>query len=299
MYICYIDESGTPEVPGTTFHFVLAGLSIPIDSWRACDREISQVLGRYGLENEELHTAWMARKYLEQSRIPGFEAMDWAARRSAVDRARTAHLLALQRNQNSNAYKQAKKNYAHSRGYTHLTFDERVEAIKAVADTIASWANARLFAECIDKTHFDPNRTQRTIGEQAFEQVISRFQQYLSAVSPTREPSLSTLALLVHDNNQNVAKKHTDLMRQFHTNGTLWTTVDNIIETPLFVDSSLTRMVQLADLCAYALRRYVENAEVELFRRVFARADRAKGKTVGIRHFAGLTCQCEICVAHR
>jgi hypothetical protein len=300
MYLCYIDESGTPEVPGTTSHFVLAGLSIPIGSWRTCDREISQVLGRYGLENEELHTAWLARKYLEQSRIPGFETMDWAARRSAVDRARTAHLLTLQRKQNPSAYKQAKKNYAHSKAYTHLTFDERIAAIKAVADTIATWGHARLFAECIDKTHFDQNRTQRTIGEQAFEQVISRFQQYLTAVSTQLgAPSTDALALLVHDNNQNVAKKHTDLMRQFHTNGTLWTTVDNIIETPLFVDSSLTRMVQLADLCAYALRRYVENGETDLFRRVFVRADRAKGKTVGIRHFAGLTCQCEICVAHR
>jgi hypothetical protein len=27
--------------------------------------------------------------------------------------------------------------------------------------------------------------------------------------------------------------------------------IDNIIETPLFVDSRLTRMVQIADLCSY------------------------------------------------
>lgn len=297
MYLCYIDESGTPEVPGTTSHFVLAGLSLPVDQWRTCDREISQVLGRYGLENEEIHTGWMTRKYLEQSRIAGFESMDWASRRSAVERARAGHLLELQKKQSHNAYKQAKKNYTHSRAYTHLTVDERISALRAVADTIGSWGNARLFAECIDKVHFDPNRAQRSIGEQAFEQVISRFQQYLSFIAGNA--GAQTLALLVHDNNQNVAKKHTDLMRQFHANGTLWTTVDNIIETPLFVDSSLTRMVQMADLCAYALRRYVENGETDLFHRVFTRADRAKGKTVGVRHFAGLTCQCEICVAHR
>ncbi len=298
MYICYIDESGTPEVPGTTSHFILAGLSIPIESWRACDREISQVLGRYGLEDEELHTAWLTRKYLEQVRIPDFESLDWAARRSAVERARATHLLMLQRKQNSSAYRQAKKNYTHSKAYVHLTLDERLSAIRAVADALGSWSNARLFAECIDKTHFDPNRNPRTIGEQAFEQVISRFQQYLSALSLAGATPQSTLALLVHDNNQSVAKKHTDLMRQFHKSGTLWTTVDNIIETPLFVDSSLTRMVQLADLCAYALRRYVENGDTDLFHRVFARADRAKGKTVGVRHFAGLSCQCEICLAH-
>jgi hypothetical protein len=89
-------------------------------------------------------------------------------------------------------------------------------------------------------------------------------------------------------------------MRQFHRSGTLWTTIDNIIETPLFVDSSLTRLVQLADLCAVALRRYCENNNhVDLLRRIFPRADRFGGRTVGVRHFAGLTCRCEICQSHR
>ena len=84
MYLCYIDESGTPEIPGNTSHFVLAGLSIPISYWRNADREVSQVLGAYGLENEELHTAWLLRKYLDQTKIPNFEQLDWASRRSAV-----------------------------------------------------------------------------------------------------------------------------------------------------------------------------------------------------------------------
>ncbi len=71
--------------------------------------------------------------------------------------------------------------------------------------------------------------------------------------------------LLVHDNNASVAKKHTELMRHFHQQGTLWRQIDGIIETPLFVDSRLTRMVQIADLCAYSLRRFVENGEMNLF----------------------------------
>ena len=61
------------------------------------------------------------------------------------------------------------------------------------------------------------------------------------------------------------------MMRSFHAAGTLWTRVECIIETPMFVDSKLTRMVQIADLCAYALRRYLENGETGLFRPIFAR----------------------------
>jgi hypothetical protein len=47
MYLCYIDESGTPEIPGNTSHFILAGLSIPIWHWRSADRGITMILRRY------------------------------------------------------------------------------------------------------------------------------------------------------------------------------------------------------------------------------------------------------------
>ena len=159
-----------------------------------------------------------------------------------------------------------RKNFDRTKAYIHLTHTERMSAIRDVADLVGSWGYARLFAECIDKTHFDPMRTKLSVDEQAFEQVVSRFQQYLSDAATTVAADLTTLirdyGVLIHDNNKLIAKKHTQLMRQFHKSGTLWTTIDNIIETPLFVDSSLTRMVQMADLCAVALRRYCENGEV-------------------------------------
>ena len=105
--------------------------------------------------------------------------------------------------------------------------------------------------------------------------------------------------LLIHDNNLTVAKKHTMLMKDFHRNGTLWGRIKNIIETPFFVDSQLTGMVQIADLCAYILRRYLENNEDALFDLIFQRADRRGQTTVGIRHFTNLFCQCKICGSHK
>jgi hypothetical protein len=93
MYVCYIDESGTSAIPGNTSHFILAGISIPIRHWRELDRNISTLLKQYGLEGEEFHTAWLLRKYLEQSKIPNFEKMDRTARRAAVERERNIILL--------------------------------------------------------------------------------------------------------------------------------------------------------------------------------------------------------------
>jgi len=297
MYICYVDESGTSEIPGNTSHFILSGISIPIWHWRTSDGDVAAVLARYGLAGKEFHTAWILRNYLEQSRIPDFESMDWAARRSAVEHKRNAHLLDLQKTCQRKAYRQAKKNFAHTAPYVHLTRDERRLLVREVADRVASWGYARLFAECIDKLHFDPTRTNRTADEQAFEQVVSRFERFLAN---TEDPSgQGNYGILVHDNNETIARKHTQLMRDFHRSGTLWTGVSRIIETPLFVNSSLTSMVQIADLCAYALRRYLENSEVDLFRTVFTRADRFQGRAVGVRHFTGTGCICEICQAHR
>lgn len=293
MYVCYIDESGTPDVPGNTSHFVLAGLAIPIKQWKTIDESISNILDRYGLGDAEFHTAWILRKYPEQLRVPDFSKLSRVDRRAAVERERIVELLRLQRLRNSSSYKQTKKTYAHTVGYIHLTYSERVALVEEVADFIGSLDRARLFAEAIDKTHFKPSTSPRSIDEQAFEQVVSRFEQYM-----VKAAGDGNFGLLVHDNNETVAKKHTKLMRQFHANGTLWTKISRIIDTPLFVNSSLTSMVQMADLCAYALRRYFENGEANLFRKVFKRADRVMGTVVGIRHFAGLQCQCDVCKSH-
>jgi Protein of unknown function (DUF3800) len=295
MYICYVDESGTSEIPGTTSHFVLAGLSIPIWHWRTSDRAVTAIMARFGLDGKELHTAWLLRPYLEQSRIPDFEHMDWDTRRATVERERNRYLLSLQQGRRTKTYRTAKKTFAHSREYTHLTLGERRQLVQEVADIVSNWGYARLFAECVDKAHFDPTRTARTVAEQAFEQVVSRFEQYLESITDGDK----IYGLLVHDNNETVDRKHTELMREFHRRGTLWTNVSHIIETPLFVNSDLTSMVQVADLCSYALRRYIENKETDLFKRIFQRADRKYGFTVGVRHFTDPSYSCEICQTHR
>jgi hypothetical protein len=169
--------------------------------------------------------------------------------------------------------------------------------VEEIARTVGDWGFARLFAECIDKIHFDPSKAKQSLDEQAFEQVVSRFEQFLRLTNVGQDTK--TYGLLIHDNNETVAKKHTDLMKTFHKVGTLWTEIQNIIETPLFVDSGLTSMIQIADLCAYSLRRYLENGETRLFDLIFKRADRKDSIVVGVRHFTDYSCSCKICSAHR
>jgi hypothetical protein len=297
MILCYIDESGTSEVPGNTSHFVLAGLSLPIWHWRACEDEINAIKRRYSLQTAEIHAGWLIRKYLEQNKISGFDVLSHIDRRSEVEKLRRAELLRLQRSSNRKLFQQTKKNFERTNAYVHLTFAERMSFVEDVARAIGGWGFARLFAECVDKIYFDPRKASQSIDEQAFEQLVSRFERFLSN---TRLPEVTrNYGLMIHDNNSTIARRYTQLMRRFHSVGTLWTRIENIIETPLFVNSELTSMVQIADVCAYALRRYLENQEEILFDHVFKRADKNFNLVVGVRHFTDSSCTCKICSAHR
>jgi hypothetical protein len=266
MLLCYIDESGTPETTGNTSHYVLAGLAIPVYRWKEAELDINKIKQKYGLEHKEIHTAWLLRKYIEQSKIPGFESLSIDKRIYEVQKYRKAELLRLQR-ANHKSYKQTKKNYRETEGYIHLSFDNRKTLITELAQTVSRWNYARLFAECIDKVKYDPCRSNNSISEQAFEQITTRFDICLQNYSRKRKEK--EYGLLIHDNNETVAKKHTELMKTFHEKGTFWKDISNIIETPLFVNSNLTSMIQIADLCAYAIRRYLENNEIDLFNYVF------------------------------
>ncbi len=296
MYICYIDESGTSNIPGNTSHFVLAGVSIPVQYWKSCDNDIEYVKKKYRLIDKEIHVAWILRTYPEQNKIANFEKLSYDDRTFQIRAFRTAELLRLQRS-NSKQYLQTKKNYRLTEDYAHLTLNERKNLIIDIAKKLSTWGFARLFAECIDKIQFNSVHTTKSVDEQSFEQVISRFEQYLQ-VSGSKCPG-DNFGLLIHDNNPTVAKKHTLLMKKFHKDGTRWVHLKNIIETPLFVDSELTSMVQMADLCAYALRRYLENKEEVLFDLVFSRAERKGSVAVGVRHFTNKSCTCKICNEHR
>jgi len=203
---------------------------------------------------------------------------------------RKKELYRLQNNK-LKIYHRIKKIYKKTEPYIHLTHDELKSVIIKFSEIISKWGFARLFAECIDKTHFDPYLTAQSVEEQAFEQVVSRFEHYLQNVSFKQKG----MGLLIHDNNPTLSKRLTDLMVVFHNKGTFWTKIKSIIETPLFVDSQLTCMVQAADLCSYSLRRYFEKGEDELFKNIFERADRKGNRMVGIRNFTDENCQCMIC----
>ena len=285
MFFCYLDESGSPSLNDPTSHFVLLGLAIPAETWKSKDTQVTLVKGKYALQDAEIHTGWMARDFREQRTIPGFEGLDWSQRRKAVLGIRA---LNLARPRDNKQQASLLKDYKKTEQYIHLTREERKACLLELAELVRSWKDARIFCEARDKIHAPSSK----LFDIAFEQIVTRFDRCLAHFDRN--------GLLVQDNNVTVADKLTDTMRRYHSEGTLWSQVSHIVETPMFVDSRLTSMVQIADLCAYATRRFFENNERDLFGPIYRAFDRYRGTLVGLRHFTGpsFRCKCTVCRAH-
>jgi hypothetical protein len=215
-----------------------------------------------------------------------------------VERERLAFLVKKASRPGEKSVREDRKNFRKTEAYIHLTLAERREALRQIAEKVGSWTDCHIFGECSDKTTFGGKLPRTPPFEEAFTQVVTRFHRFLESL-PTPENGF-----FVQDQNDTVAKRLTELMRLFHHRGTRWGDLPLLVETPLFVDSSLTSMVQVADVCAYATRRFCENGETELFDLIHPRINRAGGRLVGMRHYTnrdevyGKKCGCRICAQH-
>ena len=221
-----------------------------------------------------------------------------AERRLAVQKARDEFLIRKAALNGPKSVEEDRKNFRKTAGYVHLSLPERRELLRQIAEAIGRWEDCRLFAECTDKRTFGGVPPRIPPFEEAFTQVVTRFHRFLEDLVPQEH------GLLVQDHNETMAGRLTVLMRVFHERGTRWTELPLIVETPLFVDSRLTSMVQVADLCAYATRRFCENGETAFFDHIYPRFQRAGKRLVGVRHYTnrdqpyGRRCTCRICVEH-
>ena len=296
MKLFYLDESGNPELSGSSDSYVLVAVGIPIERWTACDKAINQLKASYNMPDAEIHTAWMLRSYREQQEIEGFGEMSYEERRQAVIRVREQKVQSYKDNKSSQALKSLKKIYKNTEAYIHLTYAERERFIFDLVARIKSWTFARIFAEIIDKKDYHPPKPELTPETQAFERIVTRIEKYLSHISGEQKE----YGLLIHDECESVTFSHVCNMKRYHRRGTFKSSIQHIIETPLFVSSNHTNMVQIADCCAYALRRYYDASDAALYLPIKSRADKIGSDIVGINHYtANQHCECDMCKAKR
>jgi hypothetical protein len=175
-----------------------------------------------------------------------------------------------------------------------LSKDEARGAIRAVLQVLAnSYDTARAFACALHKRSF-PGRDPM---ELAFEELCSRFDRYLSRLrnAGDRQRGLIILDESAHETTLQA------MARQFRRLGTTWGVLRNLADTPLFIDSRASRIVQLADHVAYAVFRRYEHGDTQYFDLIASRFDSADGVVHGLVHrqSADPRCMCLACVTRR
>ena len=149
---------------------------------------------------------------------------------------------------------------------------------------------ARLFGAAIHKAAPLP----RNPMEYAFEQLCSRFDQFLGRLHRSGD---SQQGLIILDDSAYETPLQ-NLTTNFRNEGHSWGRLRNIAEVPLFVDSKATRLIQFADLVAYALRRYYELNDSRYFDLISHRFDTDGEKVHGLMHHVppNHSCDCPSCL---
>ncbi len=137
---------------------------------------------------------------------------------------------------------------------------DRIQAIKDALGIIRKHypRDVRIFAAVLKKQNF----AGQDVIEEAFTQVCSRFDHYLMRMyRNTQKPERG---LILFDKSSTEARIQT-LARDFKYSGHQYGKTRNYAEVPVFLDSKASRLIQLADLVAYAIYRNVEFQDSQFF----------------------------------
>ncbi|MCF0070150.1 DUF3800 domain-containing protein [Dyadobacter sp. CY261] len=150
---------------------------------------------------------------------------------------------------------------------------QRIDAVRDALTVLAkSHPSNRIFACVVNKAKVFP----KDPVEIAFEQIASRFDHYLGRLHKVNDPQRGLI--IVDKSTYEVALQ--GLATNFRTLGHRWGVLRNLSEVPLFLDSRASRIIQLADLIAYAIFRYYERGDEQFYSIIRNRFDSDEG----IRH---------------
>lgn len=165
----------------------------------------------------------------------------------------------------------------------------RIDAYREVLRVIADRRTVRLFGAAIRR---DACGLEDPI-EFAFEVLTSRFDHMLARMYRANNTQRGLIILDESTYETSLQARALNFRRQGHR----WGKPRNFVEVPLFVDSRASRMIQAADLIAYALRRAYERNELEYLDILKPRFDAVGGIVYGLHHQVPQEerCNCHSC----
>lgn len=176
---------------------------------------------------------------------------------------------------------------------------QRVEYMQqALNILVRASQSVRAFGVAVDKGAREPADPV----EYAFEEIFNRFNLYLSRRFQSRggRDEDKQKGLIVMDESH-YEQPLQALARNFRIRGTRWGNLRNMAEVPLFVDSRASRLIQLADLVAYAMWRRYEYQDGRFFDPITPRFDRDGGVLHDLVHYKSPSdeCFCPACMSRQ
>ena len=130
----------------------------------------------------------------------------------------------------------------------------------------------------------------------AFEELCNRFDLYLTRLY--KEQNEQRGLIILDDSRYEARLKQ--LLATYRTVGTRFGTVHNIPESPVFTESSTTRMLQLADFCSWAVFRRYERGDTSHLDTIINKFDNSEGIIHGLVHLTtNRLCTCTYCLTRK
>lgn len=171
---------------------------------------------------------------------------------------------------------------------------DRIEIIKKVLHVLdEAYEDVVLFACAVHKASFSENPV-----EMAFEDLCSRFDLYLDRLYRNNGESHKGLIIFDKSSYENALQV---LSRHFRDHGTRWRSLKHIREVPFFVDSKVSRIIQLADHISYAVFRRYNAGDLTYFNCIENRFDSEGERIHGLVHKQTYNpdCTCPACYSRR
>lgn len=184
----------------------------------------------------------------------------------------------------------------HGKGrFRSISVEQRATLLDAVFSVIAQAGFPNLIA-FVTAIHVSAVQTSSQAFGDCLEDICERFNVFLVRQFNAGYKDKGMLIMDRSGREQQVR----DLMTDFEYHGTRHGYLGNIVDVPYFADSSHTRMLQLADLLAFAGHRYFNHNDDTYLMKILSRIDRRsrQGSLVGLRHIVASAHHCSCIALH-
>ena len=153
--------------------------------------------------------------------------------------------------------------------------ETRIQAIKDVLHVLAnSHRSNRIFASVVERDAVADHPM-----DYAFEQLATRFDYYLGRNGFSHKHPQRGMVLFDKSAHEKTIQSATAVYRD---KGHQWGRLKYFAEVPAFIDSRSSRLIQLADIVAYAINRKIARNDEQFYKIIESRFDSADGKIHGL-----------------